>query len=117
MTKNYTVKYDWGSEFPKGEKLPQNSNSYSSEQQAKAAVAKKYTSTTSIKGQKGGKNGTWTFSGWDTGRLINDTTVEMCIRDRYRVVEVEAPYGYVLNPNEQKVTFTYVDDKTPLSSF
>ena len=33
---------------------------------------------------------------------------------QYRVVEVEAPYGYVLNPNEQKVTFTYVDDKTPV---
>ena len=26
----------------------------------------------------------------------------------------EAPYGYVLNPNEQTVTFTYVDDKTPV---
>ena len=24
------------------------------------------------------------------------------------------PYGYVLNPNEQKVTFTYVSDKTPV---
>ena len=33
---------------------------------------------------------------------------------QYRVVEVEAPYGYVLSPNEQKVTFTYVDDKTPV---
>jgi LPXTG-motif cell wall-anchored protein len=33
---------------------------------------------------------------------------------QYRVVEVEAPYGYVLNPNEKKVTFTYVDDKTPV---
>lgn len=33
---------------------------------------------------------------------------------QYRVVEVEATYGYVLNPNEQKVTFTYVDDKTPV---
>ena len=33
---------------------------------------------------------------------------------QYKVVEVEAPYGYVLNPNEQKVTFTYVDDKTPV---
>ena len=33
---------------------------------------------------------------------------------QYRVVEVEAPYGYALNPNEQKVTFTYVDDKTPV---
>lgn len=33
---------------------------------------------------------------------------------QYRVVEVEAPYGYVLNTNGQKVTFTYVDDKTPV---
>ena len=27
---------------------------------------------------------------------------------------MEAPYGYVLNTNGQKVTFTYVDDKTPV---
>ncbi len=33
---------------------------------------------------------------------------------KYRVVEVEAPYGYVLNSEEQFVTFVYVDDKTPV---
>lgn len=32
----------------------------------------------------------------------------------YKVVEVEAPYGYVLNTEEQVVTFVYVDDKTPV---
>ena len=32
----------------------------------------------------------------------------------YRVVETKAPYGYVLNSNEQTVTFTYVDDQTPV---
>lgn len=32
----------------------------------------------------------------------------------YKVVEVEAPYGYVLNTKEQVVTFVYVDDKTPV---
>ena len=31
---------------------------------------------------------------------------------QYRVVETEAPYGYVLNGEEQLVTFVYVDDKT-----
>ena len=41
-------------------------------------------------------------------------TVKNLPLGQYRVVEVEAPYGYVLNPNEQKVTFTYVDDKTPV---
>ena len=74
VTKNYTVKYDWGSVFPTGVTLPQNSNSYSSEQQAKAAVDKKYTTSTRIKAQKDGKNGTWAFSGWDAGNL-NGTTV------------------------------------------
>ena len=32
----------------------------------------------------------------------------------YKVVEVEAPYGYVLNSEEQVATFVYVDDKTPV---
>ena len=33
---------------------------------------------------------------------------------QYRVVETEAPFGYVLNGEEQIVTFAYVDDKTPV---
>ena len=33
---------------------------------------------------------------------------------KYKVVEVEAPDGFVLNPNEQVVTLVYVDDKTPV---
>ena len=33
---------------------------------------------------------------------------------QYRVVETKAPYGYVLNGEEQLVTFVYVDDKTPV---
>ena len=74
VTKNYTVQYNWGSVFPTGATLPLNSSSYSSVQQAKAAVDKKYTSTTRIQAQKDGKNGTWAFSGWDAGTL-NRTTV------------------------------------------
>ena len=73
-TKNYTVQYNWGTEFPEGKTPPLNSSSYSSVQQAKAAVDKKYTSTTRIQAQKDGKNGTWAFSGWDAGNL-NGTTV------------------------------------------
>lgn len=33
---------------------------------------------------------------------------------KYKVVEVEAPDGFVLNPAEQVVTLVYVDDKTPV---
>ena len=32
----------------------------------------------------------------------------------YKIVEVEAPFVYVLNKDEQVVTFRYVDDKTPV---
>lgn len=32
----------------------------------------------------------------------------------YGISKSTAPDGYVLNPDEQKVTFTYVDDKTPV---
>ena len=32
----------------------------------------------------------------------------------YRIIEVQAPYGYVLNGNEQIVNLRYVDDKTPV---
>ena len=33
---------------------------------------------------------------------------------KYKVVEVGAPDGFVLNPDEQVVTLVYVDDKTPV---
>ena len=33
---------------------------------------------------------------------------------KYKVVEVQAPDGFVLNSEEQFVTFTYVDDQTPV---
>ena len=33
---------------------------------------------------------------------------------KYKVVEVTAPNGYVLNPEAQYVTFAYVDDHTPV---
>ncbi len=88
VTKNYTVRYDWGDVFPTDEKLPQNSNSYSSVQQAKAAVDKNYTDTTRIKAQKDGKNGTWAFSGWDAGNL-NGTTV--VFRGSWSFTEVYDP--------------------------
>ena len=35
---------------------------------------------------------------------------------RYKVVEVEAPFGYVLDTKEQYVTFAYVDGHTPVVS-
>lgn len=41
-------------------------------------------------------------------------TVKNLPLGKYKVVEIEAPYGYVLNSEEQVVTFVYVDDKTPV---
>ena len=103
VTKNYTVKYYWGSEFPKGEKLPLNSSSYSSEQQAKEAVDKNYTSTTRIQAQKDGKNGTWAFSGWDAGNL-NGTTV--VFRGSWSFTEDTAPITPPSGTASYKITAT-----------
>ena len=60
----YTVTYNWGTEAPAGATLPTDSNSYASEDAAKAAVDTGYTASTTVAGEKDGKTGTWSFSGW-----------------------------------------------------
>ena len=58
----HQVVYDWGKDAPAGKELPKNSDSY--------YVGDKYTVDTTYKkgdtakGEKDGKKGTWTFSGW-----------------------------------------------------
>ena len=50
--------------------------------------------------------------------LVTDENGKAVLSDiplgTYKVVETKAPYGYVLNKEEQTVTFVYVDDKTPV---
>ena len=60
----YTVSYDWGTEFPKGENLPTDAKKYQSVQDVEAAMDKNYTAGSTSTAQKDGKDGTWTFSGW-----------------------------------------------------
>lgn len=64
-------------------------------------------------------NRTKYFSNGDlVATVVTDENGQAKVKDlplgSYRVVEVEAPYGYVLNSEEQVVTFVYVDDKTPV---
>lgn len=33
---------------------------------------------------------------------------------KYKIVEIEAPYGYALDTEPKEITFTYKDDKTPV---
>ena len=70
----YTVAYDWGTAFPAGETLPKDNGIYPSVDAAKDAMDTKYTNATSIKVQKDGKDGTWTFSGWKAS--VAGTTVQ-----------------------------------------
>lgn len=50
--------------------------------------------------------------------LVTDENGKAVLSDiplgTYKAVETKAPYGYVLNKEEQTVTFVYVDDKTPV---
>lgn len=71
---SYTVSYDWGTDFPAGETLPVNGTVYQSEDEAKAAVDTHYTIGYTVEGQKDGKAGTWSFSGWTAS--LDGTTVK-----------------------------------------
>ena len=70
----YTAAYDWGAAFPTGETLPKDNGIYPNVDAAKDAMDTKYTNATSIKAQKDGKDGTWTFSGWKAS--VAGTTVQ-----------------------------------------
>ena len=72
--KTYTVRYDWG-EAPSDRKLPTDSRAYRSVEQARAAVDTTFTAASTSNAQNGGHNGTWTFSGWDGGTLVDMTVV------------------------------------------
>ncbi len=70
----YQIRYDWGTEAPDGQILPSDTTRYQSLEEAKAAVDKTFTGQTAVKGEKDGKQGTWTFSGWEVtveGNVVN----------------------------------------------
>ena len=60
----YTISYDWGTDAPEGTTLPSDTSLYESIDAAKAAIDQKFTNETTVKGEKDGKEGVWTFSGW-----------------------------------------------------
>ena len=59
----YKVDYEWTGDVPPAVILPTDGSAY--EWHAKPTADGKYTSSTSIKGEKAGAPGTYTFSGWD----------------------------------------------------
>ena len=61
---SYTVSYDWGTDVPEGQVLPSDTTLYESPDAAKAAIDQNFTNETAVKGEKDGKEGIWTFSGW-----------------------------------------------------
>lgn len=72
--KTYTVRYDWG-EAPSDRKLPTDSRAYHSVEQAMDAVDTTFTDGSTSNAQNGDLTGTWTFSGWDGGTLVDMTVV------------------------------------------
>ena len=62
--KSFIVRYEWNGEAPSDAKLPQDDSAYDTEEQARAALDKTYTASSTSTARKDGKDGTWTFSGW-----------------------------------------------------
>ena len=72
----YTLTYDWGSSAPAGQSLPSDSASYSSVDAAMEAIDTAFAKGMTVNGEKDGKSGIWTFSGWEAtvnGHTINVT--------------------------------------------
>lgn len=72
----YTLTYDWGSSAPAGQSLPSDSASYSSVDAAMEAIDTAFAKGMTVNGEKDGKSGVWTFSGWEAtvnGHTINVT--------------------------------------------
>ena len=72
--KSFTVRYEWNGEAPSDANLPQDDYTYDTEEQARAAMDKTYTGSSTSTAQKDGKDGTWTFSGWTA--TVENTVVK-----------------------------------------
>ena len=72
--KSFIVRYEWNGEAPSDANLPQDDRSYDTEEQARAAMDKTYTASSTSNAQKDGKDGTWTFSGWTA--TVENTVVK-----------------------------------------
>ena len=72
--KSFTVRYEWNGEAPSDANLPQDDHTYDTEEQARAAMDKTYTGSSTSTAQKDGKDGTWTFSGWTA--TVENTVVK-----------------------------------------
>ena len=95
---SYTVEYDWGTEFPDGETLPEDGTTYRTEEAALAAMDTAYTDKSASNAPKDGIPGTWAFSGW-TSRL-DGTTVKFTGKWTFTadipLVDAEAPAAITL---------------------
>ena len=115
----YTVTYDWGTDFPTGEMLPVDSKTYKSEEDAKATMDGKYTSSSTSTAEKDGKSGTWKFSGW-IATLIG-TTVKFngmwTFTPDAPVVDADTPTNIKLVSDEYKIgdKATALDGKATVS--
>ena len=58
----YTVTYNWDGEAPEGKAVPKDTGSYHKGDHY--TVDTTYKKNDTVKGEKDGKKGTWTFSGW-----------------------------------------------------
>ncbi|KXB35363.1 phage minor structural protein, partial [Atopobium deltae] len=58
----YTVTYNWDGEVPEGKAVPKDTGSYHKGDHY--TVDTTYKKNDTVKGEKDGKKGTWTFSGW-----------------------------------------------------
>ncbi len=114
VVERYTVEYEWGT-APKGQRLPKDKTVYDTPEEALAAMDKKYTAQTVVKGTQDDKKGVWQFSGWTgeaDGSVIRFKGAWTFTADAYRVRYEwgSAPEGQTL-PQDDTVYNTIQEAK------
>lgn len=87
---SYNVVYNWGTLYPSDRTLPINTDSYTSEADARAAKDTTFNNTSTSNANNGNQEGTWTFSGWDNGEL-SETTITYTGSWTFKAKEIEPP--------------------------
>lgn len=94
----YTLSYGWGTDVPDGVILPVDNTGYATQAEAAAAVDTTFIAGMTVKGEKDGKEGIWTFSGWTVsleGQAVKAT-------GKWSFAEHQHDWG--------KVSYTWTED-------
>ena len=110
IEERWKLVYNWGTEYPSSEKLPNDDSEYSSADDAKGSVDTKYVKGYTVSGTRNGVRGKWIFSGWTTS-TITDSVITLSGEWTFAKKTSSSSSSEVSDPKKD-TTETKNEDKT-----